>query len=243
MATTTNYSWSTPNDTDLVKDGAAAIRTLGSSIDTTTKNLNPSTTLGDIEYRSSTANVNTRLAVGSNGQYLTVTGGVPAWGSVSAGGMTLLSTTTMSGASTTISSISGSYTDLLIIAYDMNPSVAAGVYMQPNATSGLVDSSSSTNYGGTSTTEGYRSSNIQWNGGQNLASSANGVMVTIFQYANTNITYKPFHLVSRTRTTASPNTGTINGGGTIATTSAIDSIKIGIDSGTLTGTVLIYGVK
>jgi hypothetical protein len=25
MATTTNYSWTTPDDTDLVKDGAAAI--------------------------------------------------------------------------------------------------------------------------------------------------------------------------------------------------------------------------
>jgi hypothetical protein len=35
MATTTNYSWTTPDDTDLVKDGASAIRTLGSSIDTT----------------------------------------------------------------------------------------------------------------------------------------------------------------------------------------------------------------
>lgn len=37
MATTTNYGWTTPDDTDLVKDGAAAIRTLGSSIDTTLK--------------------------------------------------------------------------------------------------------------------------------------------------------------------------------------------------------------
>ena len=35
MATTTNYGWTTPNDTDLVKDGASAIRTLGSSIDST----------------------------------------------------------------------------------------------------------------------------------------------------------------------------------------------------------------
>ena len=38
MATTTNYSWTTPNDTDLVKDGASAIRTLGSAIDTTVFN-------------------------------------------------------------------------------------------------------------------------------------------------------------------------------------------------------------
>ena len=86
MATTTNYAWETPDDTDLVKDGAAAIRTLGSSIDTTTKALNPSTTLGDIEYRSSTANTNTRLGIGTTGQVLTVSGGVPSWATPAGGG-------------------------------------------------------------------------------------------------------------------------------------------------------------
>ena len=35
MATTTNNGWTTPDDTSLVKDGASAIRTLGSAIDTT----------------------------------------------------------------------------------------------------------------------------------------------------------------------------------------------------------------
>jgi hypothetical protein len=84
MATTTNYGWTTPDDTALVKDGASAIRTLGSSVDTTTKALNPSTTLGDIEYRSSTANTNTRLGIGTTGQVLTVAGGVPSWASAGA---------------------------------------------------------------------------------------------------------------------------------------------------------------
>lgn len=79
MATTTNYGWTTPDDTALVKDGAAAIRSLGTSIDTTTKNLNPETTLGDLVYRSATANVKTRLGIGSTGQVLTVSGGVPVW--------------------------------------------------------------------------------------------------------------------------------------------------------------------
>ena len=79
MANTTNYNWETPDDTDLVKDGAAAIRTLGNSIDTTTKNLNPETTTGDIAYRSATANTNTRLPIGTNGQILAVSSGVPAW--------------------------------------------------------------------------------------------------------------------------------------------------------------------
>jgi len=34
MATTSNYGWTTPDDSSLVKDGASAIRTLGSAIDT-----------------------------------------------------------------------------------------------------------------------------------------------------------------------------------------------------------------
>jgi hypothetical protein len=95
MATTTNYGWTTPDDTDLVKDGAAAIRTLGSSIDTTTKNLNPETTAGDIAYRSATANVNTRLPLGTAGQVLKVNSGAtaPEW-ATDASGMTNPMTTT-----------------------------------------------------------------------------------------------------------------------------------------------------
>ena len=34
MATTSNYGWTTPDDTALVKDGASAIRSLGTAIDT-----------------------------------------------------------------------------------------------------------------------------------------------------------------------------------------------------------------
>jgi hypothetical protein len=95
MATTTNYGWTTPDDTALVKDGASAIRTLGSSVDTTTKALNPSTTLGDIEYRSSTPNTNTRLPLGTAGQVLKVNSGAtaPEWSSDNAG-MTNPMTTT-----------------------------------------------------------------------------------------------------------------------------------------------------
>ena len=44
MATTTNFGWTTPDDTALVKDGASAIRTLGSSIDTSMMDLKGGTT-------------------------------------------------------------------------------------------------------------------------------------------------------------------------------------------------------
>ena len=115
MATTTNYGWTTPDDTALVKDGAAAIRTLGSSVDTTTKNLNPETTLGDIAYRSSTANVKTRLGIGTTGQVLTVAAGVPSWATSASGGMTLLHTLTLNSTSVTQSSISQDYKILYIV--------------------------------------------------------------------------------------------------------------------------------
>jgi hypothetical protein len=95
MATTTNYGWTTPDDTALVKDGASAIRTLGSSVDTTTKALNPETTLGDLAYRSSTANVKTRLGLGTAGQVLQVNSGAtaPEWGTIATDPPTILNNT------------------------------------------------------------------------------------------------------------------------------------------------------
>jgi hypothetical protein len=121
MATTTNYGWGTPDDTDLVKDGALAIRDLGQDIDTTTKALNPETTTGDIAYRSATANTNTRLALGTAGQVLTVNSGAtaPEWAAAAGGGgMTLLSTTTLSGTSTSISITPTGYNSLEIHVND-----------------------------------------------------------------------------------------------------------------------------
>ena len=77
MATTTNYSWTTPDDTALVKDGAAAIRSLGTAIDTTVFN-NAGAAIaktivdakGDI-IAATAADTVARLAVGTNGSVLT----------------------------------------------------------------------------------------------------------------------------------------------------------------------------
>lgn len=44
MPTTTNFGWTTPADTDLVKNGASAIRTLGNNIDTSLLDLKGGTT-------------------------------------------------------------------------------------------------------------------------------------------------------------------------------------------------------
>jgi hypothetical protein len=129
MATTTNYSWTTPDDTDLVKDGAAAIRTLGTAIDTTTKNLNPSTTTGDIEYRSSTTNVNTRLALGTAGQVLTVNSGAtaPEWATPAPGGGKVLQVINATTTTETSSSTS-TYVDSTLTA-TITPSSATSTIL------------------------------------------------------------------------------------------------------------------
>jgi hypothetical protein len=68
-----------PTATDLVTDLPADFEVFGQAVDTRLKALQPGTTLGDLTYSSATANTNTRLPIGTSGQVLAVSGGVPAW--------------------------------------------------------------------------------------------------------------------------------------------------------------------
>jgi hypothetical protein len=241
MATTTNYGWTTPDDTALVKDGAAAIRTLGTSVDTTTKNLNPSTTLGDIEYRSSTANTNTRLGIGTTGQVLAVSGGVPAWTTSSSGSMTLLSTTTLSGASTTISSIDQTYKTLLFYVFGMTNATGNSVGgFQPNSVELFTGC-----YLGTTTLYNTNADGINfcWNSDQILRTSNNNAYtVQIENYAGASLNknvYVHGHYVN----TSSATRGYISFG-TFVSSTAISSLKFQNFGGDWSsGTVQIYGVK
>jgi hypothetical protein len=247
MATTTNYGWDTPDDTDLVKDGAAAIRTLGSSVDTTTKALNPSTTEGDIEYRSATANTNTRLGIGTAGQVLTVNSGedAPEWATPLSGGMTLLSTTTLTGASVTLSSIPQTYNDLRIIIKNFKPSTD-GQYIEIRVNS---DSSSlyrqSSGYADVNAS-GVTATDTRWTVGQgNDNSVATGLAdFTIPNYANTT-TWKfmyGFNWETNQTTTTQVNRTTFNS--IYRSTNAVSSLLVYPFSGNFTsGTLLLYGVK
>ena len=72
MATSPIYSWPEPDNTDLVKNGALAIRTLGNAIDTTMGTMVPKTVVdakGDLIAGTAADTVN-RLAVGNNGETL-----------------------------------------------------------------------------------------------------------------------------------------------------------------------------
>ena len=147
MATTTNYSWTTPDDTALVKDGAAAIRSLGTAIDTTVFN-NASAGIaktivdakGDI-IAATAADTVSRLAVGANDTVLTAdsTAGTGLkWATPASGGMTLLSTTTLSGSSTTVSVASNTYVYLVAIVDGVTTSQNCNVFIQINSITGAT---------------------------------------------------------------------------------------------------------
>ena len=87
MPTTTNFGWTTPADTDLVKDGAAAIRTLGNGIDTSLLDLKGGTTgqvlsknsNTDLDYTWVTPNVGdiTEVQAGTGISVASGTGPIP----------------------------------------------------------------------------------------------------------------------------------------------------------------------
>lgn len=117
---TSNYGFVLPTATDLVTDLPADFDVALQGVDTRLKALNPETTLGDISYASATANTNTRLGIGTTGQVLAVSGGVPAWSTLTSGGYTLISTTTLSSTTTTISSIPSTYKHLFFTITNVN---------------------------------------------------------------------------------------------------------------------------
>jgi hypothetical protein len=243
MATTTNYSWTTPDDTALVKDGAAAIRTLGSSVDTTTKALNPSTTLGDIEYRSATANTNTRLALGTAGQILTVNSGAnaPEWQTSNAGGMTLISTTTLSGATTTLSSIPQTYNSLFLVIAGMTGNTGAARFR-----CGLNGSSTAQSYSfiNLATAGNISGGYIRISEENTTRTDANNAWTLQINNYSSTTGYKPFNFFGRYLDSTAANRTILAGGAYIANT-AVSSIVFDYE-GTNTfagGTVLLYGVK
>jgi hypothetical protein len=117
MSVTPNFSWPLIEPTDFVTNLPADLETLADAIDDTVKDLNPGTTAGDIDYYTSST-AKSRVGIGTAGQVLTVNSGAtaPEWASISGGGMTLLSTTSLpvSGSTLDITGISQDYKDLRI---------------------------------------------------------------------------------------------------------------------------------
>lgn len=104
MPTTTNFGWTTPADTDLVKDGALAIRTLGNGIDTSFLDLKGGTT-NQILAKNSNTDLDFKWVTGGN-----------SWTQVTTG--------SMSGSAVNLTSLAG-YDNYVLILSGMSSATGA----------------------------------------------------------------------------------------------------------------------
>lgn len=155
------------------------------------------------------------------------------------GGMTLLASGTLSGASVTLSSISQNFINLYLIIYN----VAGGgsnARIYPNGTSNITGSNfvSFNNITGNNLASTY----IKLWGNGGFSGSSNAGFINILNYANT--TFRKPIQYSCVHGTLGNNEHTVLGAGGFYTNSAITSLEIVADSSTFSaGNYLLYGVK
>lgn len=165
---------------------------------------------------------------------------VASKGYLGGSGKTLLSTTSLSGASTTINNITGDYIDLDIVVYGVNPSAIVAPIIKPNnaTNSRFIMSRSVVGEYGSSTAIDFPYAG----GGSYQNRTDMAIYMSIKNYASTAILYKPFFFFG-TGPYETSNYLMIDGGGSFYSTTAITSLVFSVPSGTQTGTVLLYGVK
>ena len=182
-----------------------------------------------------------RLAVGANDTVLTADSTTATglkWATPSSGGMTLLSTTTLSGATTTVSSISGAYTQLLIRV--LNPVFNTGgqqIRVAVNGGTAIYGN----NYASTGTTLDTMTSQIKANCIQDNTGGGMIMSILIDSYATSN---RKSFVLSGIGIQSGSYKG-FGGSGGIGISSAVTSIAVdGNNAYAFTGgTVEIWGIK
>lgn len=200
------------------------------------------TTTGDIIYASA-ANTPARRAIGSTGDVLTVSGGLPTWSAPVTGSMTLISTTSLSGASTTISSIPSTYNHLFLMFTNFRPATDGSILRV--AMNGASQSENGVNMisSSSSTTSQAGADIIRLTEGVGSGTQQKTAWLYILDYsATTDKGYFGGSAYLNTGNTS--NVGFFVGGATRASTSAISSLVISFSAGNITsGSVKLYGVK
>jgi hypothetical protein len=196
-----------------------------------TATVNTSASLALAQYESGTLEfISTSSAIFVKG----------AGAAAASGGMTLLSTTSLSGASTTLSSISGSYNNLQLVIQNALPSAQAAIVIRFNSDTGSNYVNADTSLAGTSTTYSETYNTI---GADQHTSGTNLIIADIPNYANTS-TRKLVKSLAINQNNGTPNFNLSSKRGSWNNTAAISSITILFYSGTISsGTALLYGVK
>jgi hypothetical protein len=253
MATTTNYSWTTPNDTDLVKDGAAAIRSLGTAIDTTVFN-NAGAAIsktivdakGDLIVATAADTVARLASSATNGDLLTVdttTASGLKWAAPAAGGMTLLDTVTLSGSSTTSNTFSSAYNQILVFVSGAYASAEGLIQLRINGDTGTNYSFVLVNAFSSVTFDYQVTGSVIWCGYLGTSSSdlqkLNG-LITITNPSQTSEVFVNAQSLGR----ASSNPRWFVGNGVYNNSAVVTQLTFLPTSGTFSaGTAYIYGVK
>jgi hypothetical protein len=146
-----------------------------------------------------------RLAIGTNGNVLTAASGETTgmkW--AAAGGMTLISTTTLSGASTTIGGFGTSYKSIVLVISNVNGSTASTISLTWGSSNGEY-------YAGLENATGYTASNTELTAqARNCNSTLNAWYVRIDNYSSTTL-HMPITIYGRFGSTAG-TIGVIQGG-------------------------------
>jgi hypothetical protein len=111
MPTTANFGWTTPADTDLVKDGALAIRTLGNGVDTSFLDLKGGTS-GQILAKNSSTDLDFVWIANDQGDITAVNTNSPLTGGGTTGALTL-SYDYAAGSKVTLNAQTATYTVVL----------------------------------------------------------------------------------------------------------------------------------
>lgn len=203
------------------------------------------TTKGDILVATAN-NTPVRQAVGADGTVLTANSaqadGVE-WAAPSSGGMTLLSTTTLSGTSTAITSIPSTYNTLQISWELVNLSSNDDLKLLPNNTANtFYGIYMKDNNGITATTAMNLLDLFITPDGFKSANTTNAGTIIIQNYASSTA-YKPFQYYGHSKAGAAATRDTVMGGGVWASNTAISSLYFTSPSSVSGGTVRLYGVK
>ena len=250
MATTTNYSWSTPDDTALVKDGAAAIRSLGTAIDSTVftnaGNAIAKTIVdakGDLIVATAADTVARLASSASNGDLLTVDTSTASGLKWAAGGgdFTHIATTTFSASSAVnVNDVFSATYSYYVIKLDLVGSANTGLSLRYRV-SGSDDTTANYNaqritaYGGT--VDGSRATNATSHGLDYVTTNGDYYSMEVF---NPFETVKTGLLSKGVNDTATCEFRT-NGYAFNATTS-FTGFSIFPATGNITGTLRVYGL-
>jgi hypothetical protein len=205
-------------------------------------------TTGDIYYASS-ANTPARLGIGSTDQILKVSGGVPVWATPAAGGgMTLLSTTTLSGASVSLSGITSTYKALVIYIQGFQASGSATMQMRFNGVSLTVyENRLFSNASTSSATPTATSINVMPTSDATYGFYGQGQIVIPQYYPSvTTQGIRKMAIINSTSETGSQNYNILNGVGYFQRDGHGDIYDVTLfpSSGTFSaGKILLYGVN